>query len=134
MMLFRKSIVANEPVVNYKPFSNSQMGRGLLFSGVTTKCGQEILFMTSHLESMKEYGQARIEQLHNCFDFMNKTNAKNVIFGGDLNARDAEIKSLSPQVEFFHFKISLFLEPRKIQGCMGAMWKRCEQEVYVGFG
>ena len=103
MMLFRKSFVANEPVVNYKPFSNSQMGRGLLFSGVTTKCGQEILFMTSHLESMKEYGQARTEQLHNCFDFMNKTNAEKVIFGGDLNARDAEIKSLSPQVQLFAF-------------------------------
>ena len=80
MMLFRKSVVANEPVVNYKPFSNSQMGRGVLFSGVTTKCGQEILFMTSHLESMKEYGQARVEQLHHCFDFMTGSRKEDHLF------------------------------------------------------
>lgn len=30
-----------------------------------------------------------------------KTNAEKVIFGGDLNARDTEIKSLSPQVGSF---------------------------------
>ena len=71
----------------------SHMGRHLLqlpiqFSGV------EVTVMTSHLESLKDYGEERVRQLKIAFEKMVELQKANKIsiFGGDLNIREAEIK------------------------------------------
>ena len=71
----------------------SQMGRHLLqlpiqFSGV------ELVVMTSHLESLKDYGEERVRQLKVVFEKMTELQkaSKISLFGGDLNIREAELK------------------------------------------
>jgi endonuclease/exonuclease/phosphatase family metal-dependent hydrolase len=53
--------------------------------------GGDILIITSHLESCKESSARRCAQLAECFQEMNAHDGP-VIFGGDLNLRDAEAK------------------------------------------
>lgn len=72
---------------------HSRMGRHLLqlsiqFSGV------DIEVMTSHLESLRDYGEERVRQLKIAFEKMTELQKvkKISIFGGDLNIREAEVK------------------------------------------
>jgi uncharacterized protein (DUF433 family) len=45
--------------------------------------------MTSHLESTKDYGNERKQQLQQCLKYMQKReDDRTVVFGGDLNLRD----------------------------------------------
>ena len=55
--------------------------------------GVPVQLMTSHLESTKEHSEERMNQLKTCFKQMTEAE-KNmaVIFGGDLNLRDKEVK------------------------------------------
>ena len=76
-------------------FPGSRMGRQLIklplsFSGV------DYLLLTSHLESMKDYSAERKAQLRATFDAMVRARGegKICIFGGDLNVREAEVKSV----------------------------------------
>ena len=75
-------------------FPTTSMGRHLLqlpieFSGVSTH------LMTSHLESMKDHGSERKKQLKTVFSIMSDLHkSKACIFGGDLNLRDSEVKSV----------------------------------------
>lgn len=49
--------------------------------------------MTSHLESTKNYGEARKQQLKQCFEYIKNREAdRTVVFGGDLNIRDKEVR------------------------------------------
>ena len=58
---------------------------------------------------------------------MNKTNADKVIFGGDLNARDAEIKSLPAPVKILLLGVLKFeVDVGKVQRRLGEMRKRPE--------
>jgi len=98
MILVRKSI-AKEVKQTYMPFSNSQMARGLLVTEVETFDFGNITFGTSHLESMKDYARARMEQFANALDHFKQSKQDHVIFGGDLNLRDSDLKLLSPEMQ-----------------------------------
>ncbi len=95
-ILVRKAGIEVQGGLEQHDFPSSSMGRHLLklpvrFSGV------EIHLMTSHLESMKDYAGERKRQLREAFGAMTELRrTKNVtsIFGGDLNVRDNEVKSV----------------------------------------
>ena len=76
-------------------FPGSCMGRQLLELPLSFH-GLELHLMTSHLESMKDYSGERKAQLRTAFGAMvDKLSAgKTCIFGGDLNVREAEVKSV----------------------------------------
>ena len=77
------------------PFHGSQMGRQLLQLPLSLQ-GLELLLMTSHLESLKDHAVERKAQLRTAFGVMvaNQKEKKVCIFGGDLNVREAEVKSV----------------------------------------
>jgi tyrosyl-DNA phosphodiesterase 2 len=77
-------------------FTESKMGRGLVYIAAKPAGSSEILgFMTSHLESMKEYFKERQSQFTTCLAVANKLVDENgltgFVFGGDLNIRDNEV-------------------------------------------
>ena len=98
MVLVRKSI-AKETKQTYVPFPNSQMARGLLMVQVETYDFGNITFATSHLESMKDYAHARMEQFSTVLHQLQQSKQNHVIFGGDLNLRDSDLKLLSPEMQ-----------------------------------
>ena len=54
-----------------------------------------LTLITTHLESLKDYAHERQNQLKTCFDTMlYQDNDKNVIFAGDLNLREPELKGV----------------------------------------
>lgn len=57
--------------------------------------GRKVMLLNTHLESMKEHSNIRIMQIHECFEqLIEWDDGKTVIvFGGDLNARDSEVKN-----------------------------------------
>ncbi len=69
------------------------MGRHLLTCTVVFY-GVKINLSTSHLESMKDYGRPRKAQLSQVFEIMSNDSVSNWIFGGDLNIRDHEVRSV----------------------------------------
>lgn len=75
----------------------STMGRQL-FQLPICFTGVNIQLMTSHLESLKESGSVRKEQLKAAFDVMKEVctgkEPTNCLFGGDLNLRDPEVRSV----------------------------------------
>ena len=78
-------------------FPKSSMGRHVIEVSVSY-CGVELELLTSHLESTKDYGAERKNQLSTVFKMMSEIQKKNpektLIFGGDLNVRDAEVKAV----------------------------------------
>ena len=62
-----------------------------------TQCqvkGVPMVFLTSHLESTKEYHEERRHQLETAFNQMLASpQDRTVVFGGDLNLRDKEVSS-----------------------------------------
>ncbi|XP_062596386.1 tyrosyl-DNA phosphodiesterase 2-like [Saccostrea cucullata] len=77
-----------------QPFKNTVMMRNLLAVQCQIK-GIPFTLMTSHLESTKEYGEERKQQLKQCFEAVKAAPpTQNVIFGGDLNMRDKELKEV----------------------------------------
>ena len=77
------------------PFSGSRMGRQLLQLPLSLQ-GVELFLMTSHLESLKDHSAERKAQLRTAFGVMvaKQKEKKFCIFGGDLNVREAEVKSV----------------------------------------
>ena len=71
----------------------SKMGRHLLQLSVQFS-GVDLDVMTSHLESLRDYGGERVRQLKIAFQKMSELQKsdKASIFGGDLNIREAEVK------------------------------------------
>lgn len=75
-------------------FPGTRMGRQLVQLPISFQ-DVEILLLTSHLESMKDSSRERKLQLRTAFDVMvEKQKEKVCIFGGDLNVREAEVKSI----------------------------------------
>lgn len=78
-------------------FPKSVMGRNALRLPVSY-CGVKMELITSHLESMVDYGQERKSQLATVFktmaDIQQMSQDKTCIFGGDLNVCDAEVKAV----------------------------------------
>ncbi|KAL0984864.1 hypothetical protein UPYG_G00149680 [Umbra pygmaea] len=92
-ILLRKSRVQllEGSIVNY-PSTN--MRRNLLMAKIVF-LGHSLCVMTSHLESMKSGGSERQNQLRILWDkMMEQPQDHNVIFGGDTNLRDWEVKNL----------------------------------------
>nr|XP_020447712.1 tyrosyl-DNA phosphodiesterase 2-like isoform X2 [Monopterus albus] len=74
------------------PYQTSHMMRNLLVAQVVFK-GQELWLMTSHLESCKNNAEERMKQLRWVMKMMSKApDNVTVLFGGDTNLRDAEVK------------------------------------------
>ena len=58
--------------------------------------------MTSHLESTKDHATERKNQLKIALDHMVKASAdETVVFGGDLNLRDKEVKKLNDMIYIY---------------------------------
>ena len=76
-------------------FPGSRMGRQLLEVPLSFR-GVDYIFLTSHLESLKDSSAERKAQLKAAFEVMVKAGKewKACVFGGDLNIRDAELKSV----------------------------------------
>ncbi|KAI5607759.1 tyrosyl-DNA phosphodiesterase 2 [Silurus asotus] len=76
------------------PYLTTQMMRNLLCARVSF-FGRELCLMTSHLESCKDQAAERMKQLKVVFQRM-KEEPENttVIFGGDTNLRDSEVKQV----------------------------------------
>ncbi|NWV32783.1 TYDP2 phosphodiesterase, partial [Grantiella picta] len=76
------------------PFPTTAMKRNLLVVHVSVS-GIELCLMTSHLESTKNHAKERIKQLQIALNEMQKIReSTTVIFGGDTNLRDSEVKKL----------------------------------------
>ncbi|XP_015270214.1 PREDICTED: tyrosyl-DNA phosphodiesterase 2 [Gekko japonicus] len=76
------------------PFPTTSMMRNLLAVHANIS-GNEICFMTSHLESTKTHTEERLKQLRLVLKKMSETPAStSVIFGGDTNLRDKEVAKL----------------------------------------
>ena len=74
------------------PFPSSQMGRALLEARIDWD-GTPIMVLTSHLESLKDGGPARREQLVQIAKRMGQHKGP-AVFAGDTNLRDAEVEGL----------------------------------------
>lgn len=98
-ILVHKSTVVTTGGIDCLPFSSSKMGRQL-FKLPVRFAGANILLMTSHLESTGEpaCSQARKRQLGVAFDVMKvacmKDPSLSCLFGGDLNLRDKDVRSV----------------------------------------
>ncbi|KAF4087915.1 hypothetical protein AMELA_G00077090 [Ameiurus melas] len=78
-------------IVNYP---TTEMGRNLLMAEVNF-LGHQLCIMTSHLESLKASSQERLNQLRRVWKRMREApDSQTVIFGGDTNMRDWEVKKL----------------------------------------
>ncbi|XP_051872292.1 tyrosyl-DNA phosphodiesterase 2-like isoform X1 [Pristis pectinata] len=74
-------------------FPTTTMMRNLLIVQANI-AGNELCLMTSHLESTKEHSRERIKQLGTVLKKMREVpDCATVIFGGDTNLRDKEVKS-----------------------------------------
>jgi len=81
------------------PFPTTRMGRQLLTVTISVKDHAALLVLaTAHLESTKDQGLERKRQLAQCLryckDALGRTGVGAAIFGGDLNVRDEEVKSV----------------------------------------
>ncbi|KAG7336238.1 hypothetical protein KOW79_000931 [Hemibagrus wyckioides] len=79
---------------NIVKYPTTEMERNLLMAEVNFS-GHQLCFMTSHLESMKANSQERLNQLRRVWKRMREApDSQTVIFGGDTNVRDWEVKKL----------------------------------------
>ncbi|XP_072536188.1 tyrosyl-DNA phosphodiesterase 2 isoform X2 [Salminus brasiliensis] len=92
-ILLRKSRVEllQSNIVNYP---TTEMGRNLLMATANFS-GHQLCLMTSHLESVKTSSQERCNQLRRVWKRMKEApDGQTVIFGGDTNLRDWEVKKV----------------------------------------
>ncbi|KAK2854647.1 hypothetical protein Q7C36_006516 [Tachysurus vachellii] len=79
---------------NIVKYPTTEMGRNLLMAEVNFSAHQ-LCFMTSHLESCKASSQERMNQMRRVWKRMREApESQTVIFGGDTNLRDREVKKL----------------------------------------
>ncbi|XP_027005695.2 tyrosyl-DNA phosphodiesterase 2 [Tachysurus fulvidraco] len=79
---------------NIVKYPTTEMGRNLLMAEVNFS-GHQLCFMTSHLESCKTSSQERMNQMRRVWKRMREApESQTVIFGGDTNLRDREVKNL----------------------------------------
>ncbi|KAI4873977.1 hypothetical protein NFI96_032061, partial [Prochilodus magdalenae] len=79
---------------NIVKYPTTEMMRNLLMATANFS-GHQLCFMTSHLESMKTSSQERLNQLRRVWKRMKEAaDSQTVIFGGDTNLRDWEVKKL----------------------------------------
>ncbi|XP_050986415.1 tyrosyl-DNA phosphodiesterase 2 isoform X2 [Labeo rohita] len=79
---------------NIVKYPTTEMDRNLLIA-YASFLGRPLCFMTSHLESNKTNSQERLNQLRRVWKWMKEAPQDHtVIFGGDTNLRDWEVKKL----------------------------------------
>ncbi|KAK2902787.1 hypothetical protein QQF64_010360 [Cirrhinus molitorella] len=79
---------------NIVKYPTTDMGRNLLIA-YATFLGHPLCLMTSHLESNKTNSQERLNQLRRVWKWIKEAPQDHtVIFGGDTNLRDWEVKKL----------------------------------------
>ncbi|XP_055339658.1 tyrosyl-DNA phosphodiesterase 2-like [Paramacrobiotus metropolitanus] len=79
---------------NIVPFPNTRMGRNLLIVNALFD-GIPLCLINSHLESTKDAAEERKHQLADAFVRMREAPVeRTVIFGGDLNLRDSELRAI----------------------------------------
>ena len=81
--------------MNSIPFTNSTMGRSLNIVEAKFNSGEKMIFINTHLESMKQFSKERMDQLRLAFEVVtNGDENSSVIFAGDLNVRDSEVEKV----------------------------------------
>ena len=96
VILVKKGSNFSPGVLDSTTYPGTNMGRQLLQLPLSFK-GINLVLMTSHLESLKDYSTERKTQLRTAFEMMAKKarEGKSVaIFGGDLNVREDEVRSV----------------------------------------
>ncbi|XP_043115990.1 tyrosyl-DNA phosphodiesterase 2-like [Puntigrus tetrazona] len=79
---------------NIVKYPTTEMGRNLQIANVSF-LGHPLCIMTSHLESCKPNSQERLNQLRRVWKWIKEAPQDHtVIFGGDTNLRDWEVKKL----------------------------------------
>ena len=81
--------------MNSIPFTNSTMGRSLNIVEAKFNNGEKMIFINTHLESMKQFSKERMDQFRIAFEILtNGDENSSVIFAGDLNVRDSEVEKV----------------------------------------
>ncbi|CAH1797223.1 unnamed protein product [Owenia fusiformis] len=94
IMMKKSTVKCKKGNIDLIEFPNSVMSRNLLKVKAKVK-GVEFTLMTSHLESTKDYRNARVAQLQMAFKEMREApDDDTVVFGGDLNLRDKEVPDI----------------------------------------
>ena len=94
IIMFRKhKDIAVQHSATKTCFENSCMGRFILSQEALIR-GKQYIFMTSHLESLREHSKVRCKQLETVFDFMLDKQDSSVVMAGDLNIRENELSSI----------------------------------------
>jgi len=100
ILIHKSSMTLHPPMQSVDvPFPSSKMGRGGVFISASLRKSQiRFGFLTAHLESMKDEYTERRRQFEICQNFIKSYPVVDyTIFGGDLNARNAEVPpSLHP--------------------------------------
>jgi len=94
MLISKQSTIEMTDAVEWSYFENSKMERHYLLQKLTIS-GFPVIFITSHLESLKDYAKERQSQLKECFGVMLKQpKTHNVVFAGDLNLRAEDLRKV----------------------------------------
>ena len=94
VVLLKRSTINLESVV-VKPFENSSMCRDLTIVNAALQNGTKFVLINTHLESTKDFAEARMKQLKEAFKTVKEENRNvTVILAGDMNARDTEVKKV----------------------------------------
>ena len=106
-VLLKRSTI-NVESVDVKPFKNSSMYRDLTIINATLENGIKLLLMNVHLESTKDFAEARMQQLKEAFKLAKDHNKNStVILAGDMNARDTEVNKVGIPVGIEDLWVSL---------------------------
>jgi len=90
-LLMRRTTITLHSVET-KPFDNSSMLRDLKIAKAELQNGMKLVLINTHLESTKDFKNARMEQLKKGLQITKEQSEDcTVIFAGDMNARDTEV-------------------------------------------
>ncbi|VDN03948.1 unnamed protein product [Thelazia callipaeda] len=94
------TVVLLKPFINLVyhkviPYPTTNMGRAMQLVEASIS-GHRVILLNTHLESTKNAFEARISQINTCFKELQQLDDGRtvMIFGGDLNIRDAEMPTL----------------------------------------
>ena len=97
------------------PFNRSMMGRDILKFEISNG-QQKVLCLCSHLESCREFGEIRVQQLRQLFEVAHSYQGP-VVIGGDLNIRDNEVKSVVHEMRSAHSNFDI-KDAWEASGCL----------------
>ncbi|CDW53716.1 5' tyrosyl DNA phosphodiesterase [Trichuris trichiura] len=105
------------------PFEGSCMGRDMMVAQVTLFGKAHCCLVNAHLESGRQYSKVRKEQLSTAFSLMRAADSGvNILFGGDLNLRDHEVKAHCDSSPAEFSKVQIFKIQTLPEGIVD-LWK-----------